>query len=162
MKNALRGFTLAEFIITIVILGILSAAVMTNMSAKAQHSVITQADQLRRNLSHTQFLAISRGARLRLTTSANGYAVTVCASSACAATSALIDPATGQAFSVTLTDGVTLSPAGNTLDFDSLGRPASGGSLLSTNPARTYTLTGSGRSVSVSILPLTGFAQASY
>lgn len=74
----------------------------------------------------------------------------------------LVDPATGLNFSVALTDGVTLSPANDTLDFDSLGRPQSGGSLIATIPARSYTLIGSGRSVSVTVLPITGFAQTIY
>jgi hypothetical protein len=136
--------------------------VVTDISARAQHSVTTQADQFRRNLSHLQLLAISRGARLRLTVAAGGggYSVATCATSACTTRSALVDPATGLNFSVTLTDGVTLSPAGNILDFDSMGRPQSGGSLITAT--RSYTLTGSGRSVSVTVLPVTGFARTSY
>ena len=156
-----RGFTLIELVITLVMMGILSAVVVTDISARAQHSVITQADQFRRNLSHLQLLAISRGARLRLTVAAGGasYSVATCATSACTTRSALVDPETGANFSVVL-DGVTLSPAGNILDFDSLGRPQSGGSLIIA--ARSYALTGSGRSVSVTVLPVTGFAQTSY
>lgn len=156
-----RGFTLIELVITLVMMGILSAVVVTDISARAQHSVTTQADQFRRNLSHLQLLAISRGARLRLTVAAGGggYSVATCATSACTTRSALVDPETGANFSVVL-DGVTLSPAGNILDFDSLGRPQSGGSLITAT--RSYTLTGSGRSVSVTVLPVTGFAQTSY
>ena len=156
-----RGFTLIELVITMVMMGILSAVVVTDISARAQHSVTTQADQFRRNLSHLQLLAISRGARLRLTVAAGGagYSVATCATSACTTRSALVDPETGANFSVVL-DGVTLSPAGNILDFDSLGRPQSGGSLITAT--RSYTLTGSGRSVSVTVLPVTGFAQTSY
>ena len=156
-----RGFTLIELVITLVMMGILSAVVVTDISARAQHSVTTQADQFRRNLSHLQMLAISRGARLRLTVAAGGagYSVATCATSACTTSSALVDPETGANFSVVL-DGVTLSPAGNILDFDSLGRPQSGGSLITAT--RSYTLTGSGRSVSVTVLPVTGFAQTSY
>ena len=157
-----RGFTLIELVITMVMMGILSAVVVTDISARAQHSVTTQADQFRRNLSHLQLLAISRGARLRLTVAAGGggYSVATCATSACTTRSALVDPATGLNFSVTLTDGVTLSPAGNILDFDSMGRPQSGGSLITAT--RSYTLTGSGRSVLVTVLPVTGFARTSY
>jgi prepilin-type N-terminal cleavage/methylation domain-containing protein len=157
-----RGFTLIELVITMVMMGILSAVVVTDISARAQHSVTTQADQFRRNLSHLQLLAISRGARLRLTVAAGGasYSVATCATSACTTRSALVDPETGVNFSVVLTDSVTLSPAGNILDFDSLGRPQSGGSLITAT--RSYTLTGSGRNASVTVLPVTGFAQTSY
>lgn len=159
-----RGFSLIEFVIVIIVIGILSAVVITNISAKAQHSVTAQADQFRRNLSHIQLLALSQGARLKLTVAADGasYTVSTCATSTCSSSSMLVDPATGLNFSVALTDGVTLSPANDTLDFDSLGRPQSGGSLIATIPARSYTLIGSGRSVSVTVLPITGFAQTIY
>lgn len=156
------GFTLVELVIAIVIIGILSAVVITNISARAQHSVTVQADEFRRNLSHLQLLAISQSSRLRLSVNAAGtnYTVVSCTTSACTATSALTDPVTGQNFSVDLTDGVTLAPASNILDFDSLGRPQSGGNLITA--ARSYTLSGNSRSVSVTVLPITGFAQTAY
>jgi hypothetical protein len=134
---------------------------MVRLSANTQHKATTQADMLRRNLSHLQLLAISRSARLRLTVLSGGgsYKVETCNTSACSGTTPLDpDPATGLNFNVNLAaDGVTLSPAG-TLDFDSLGRPVSGATLITTNPAYTYTLTGSGNCVDVRVLPITGFA----
>lgn len=161
-----RGFTLVELVITIILIGILSAVAVTRITAQAQHSVTVQADLLRRNLSHLQLLAISRAARLRLTVPANGASYTVtylaCPTNACTVGSIVTDPATGQSFSVPLTDGATLSPASSTLDFDSLGRPTSNTGLLTGVPARTYTLSGNGRSVTVSVAPITGFAQTTY
>lgn len=157
--NPSSGFTLVEFIVTIIVIGILSAVVLTNLNTVAQHSVITQADEFRRNLSHIQLMAISQGQRLRLSVNAGGtsYSVVSCNTSACTATSAVTDPATGQnPFSVTLTDGVTIAPTSSTLDFDSLGRPQSGGSLIT--GTKTYTLSGSGQSAFVGVLPITGFA----
>ncbi len=156
-----NGFTLLEFVIIILMIGILSATVSLKLSAPGQHSVTTQADVFRRDLSHIQLLAISTDQRLRLSVNTGGYTVATCTTSACSATNPLNDPATGQNFSVTLTDGVTFSSA-STLDFDSLGRPQTGGSLIATNPARSFTLGSSGRSVTVTVLPITGFAQTSY
>ncbi len=156
-----NGFTLLEFVIIILLIGILSATVSLKLSAPGQYSVTTQADAFRRDLSHIQLLAISTDQRLHLSVNTQGYTVATCKTSACLATNPLTDPATGQNFSVTLTDGVTFSSA-STLDFDSLGRPQSGGNLIATNPARTYTLSGSGRDVLVKVLPITGFAQTSY
>jgi hypothetical protein len=73
-----------------------------------------------------------------------------------------VDPATGSSFAVTFTDSVTIStPLNNDLDFDSLGRPISVTTVIVTNPVRTYTLTGNGRSVSLNLLPITGFVQSS-
>lgn len=163
-----RGFTLIEFAMTMVMIGVLSAAVMIKISARTGHSVTIQADQFRRDLSHIQMLALSRGSRLRLTINANGtaYTVATCTTSNCTNTSALVDPATGQSFGVTLTDGAAFGSAnyGDVLDFDSLGRPNEpDGTLITANPARTYTLSDGVRgNVTVTVLPITGFAQTSY
>jgi len=160
------GFTLVELIIAMVTIGVLSAVVMTNINAKARHDVTTQADQLRRDLSHIQLLAISTSARLRLTVNPGGasYTVTSCTTTTVCSTP-VTDPATGGNFSVTLATGVTFTaPAAlpNTLDFDSLGRPVAGATLTCVNPACTYTLNGSNRSVTVTVLPVSGFAQTTY
>jgi MSHA pilin protein MshC len=152
------GFTLVEFVITIIVIGILSAVVLPYINATAQRSVLTQADEFRRNLSHIQLMAISQSQRMRMSVNSGGtnYTVVSCANSACSATSPVTDPATGANFSVNMTNGVTLAPAGSNLDFDSLGRPQTGGSLSTS--AKTYTLGASGLSVPVSVLPITGFA----
>ena len=161
------GFTLIELVVTLVIMGVLSAVVIANMNAQSKHSATAQADQLRRDISHIQFLAISQDRRFRLSVASTGssYTVYFCDTpTSCPTTNTVTDPATGQNFSVTLTDGVTLSPAPDNLDFDSLGRPQSGGNLISNNPARTYALTGGGsnHNVTVTVLPITGFAQTTY
>lgn len=163
-----RGFTLIELVITIVIIGILSAVVMVNFGAKAQHSVTVQADEFRRNLSHMQLLAISQGLRLKLKVDATSYTVTSCPDSNC--DGVVTDPATGASFSTTLTDDVKFVDssgaalgAASSYYFDSLGRPVTAtGDLRAT--AMTFGLNGVGRStdVIVSALPITGFAQTSY
>jgi MSHA pilin protein MshC len=155
-----NGFTMVELVIVMLIIGILSTVVALQFGAQGKHSVTVQADQFRRDLSHLQLIAISQSKRLKLSTASGGYTVAVCTSSACGATTALTDPATGAAFSVTLSDGVALAPVGSTLanlDFDSLGRPQSGGSLVTVT--QTYRFSVTGRLVDVSVLPITGFAQ---
>lgn len=154
------GFTLVELVITIVLVGVLSAVAVTKISTQAKHSTVVQADAFRRDLSHLQLLAISQGLRLRLLVNGAGtnYSVVSCSTSACTTTNALTDPATGQSFSVNLTDSVTLAPVSSTLDFDSLGRPQSGGSLMSAS--KSYILSGSGNCVAVNVLPITGFASS--
>lgn len=159
-----NGFTLLELAIVIILIGILSAVVMINIQAVAQHSVTVQAETFKRTLAHIQLLSISQSHRLRLSVNASGtnYSVVSCTTSACTTTNTLIDPATGANFNIALTDGVTLSPTSNNLDFDSLGRPQFAGSLIASNPARTYTLAGNGRSVRITVSPITGFAQMTY
>jgi hypothetical protein len=63
------------------------------------------------------------------------------------------DPATQQAFQVTMDNNVTLS--GIDTGFDSLGRPVAGGSLLST--ARVFTVNGSTTTATVTVSAVTGF-----
>lgn len=161
-KTHQRGFTLQESVIVIVLIGIVSAAtVMINIGGQTRHSATVQADQLRRNLSHLQLLAISQGQRLRLAVTANNYTVAACNTSACTSTSPLTDPATGQNFSVNLTDGITFTAASQgTLDFDSLGRPQFAGALIAT--PHPLVVTGGGGNVTVTVQPLTGFAQTAY
>lgn len=165
-----NGFTLVELTIIMLIISILSAIVVVQINAREQHLVTTLSDEFRRDLSHAQLLAISQSQRLELTTSSGGYSVRICTTSACTATTSLTDPATGAPFSVPLNDpifapvpgtasGVTISPT-DTLDFDSLGRPHAGGGGALLTVAKTYTFSGAGRSVTVTVLPLTGFAQA--
>ena len=159
MVRFCSGFTLIELVITMLFISVLSAAVALKLTARTGHSVNTQADQLRRDLSRIQLMAISRSTRLHLEVGSGSYTVTSCTTPpSCSTTTAVTDPLTGQSFTVTAD---TLQ-AGTSLDFDSLGRPQSGGSLISasTNPARTYTLSdsGSGTSVDVCVRPITGLA----
>ena len=168
-----RGFTLFEILVVLVLASLLAAFVAVSTSSVAQSSVIDQADKLRRDVSHLQVLAMGWGVALRLTASSTGYSVTCQSATAGTPCAALgdtpIDPATGQAFSVTLTNGVLLSPAGTSLDFDSLGRPISGTTLISNNPVNlglgasspTFSLTGGGNTAYVTIRPITGFAERS-
>lgn len=164
-RNILRnGFTLFEFIIVMLIIGILSAMVVVQFNARKEHLATVLADQFRRDLSHIQLIAISQSKRLELSTTSGGYSVGVCTTSTCTVTTPLTDPATGSIYSVALTDpitglpsGVTMAPPG-TFDFDSLGRPHSGGGGPLIATTMTYTFSGSGRNVSVNVWPITGFS----
>jgi prepilin-type N-terminal cleavage/methylation domain-containing protein len=170
------GFSFIELIVTIVMMGVLSAVAVTSISAKAQHSVTVQADQFRSDLSHLQLLAISQGVRLKLTvaSTATGYSVycAVDVTLPCPPSTAtpITDPATGAPFSVTLTDGVRFltgtgtSGPGNYY-FDSLGRPVSTATTAAlVTGTTTFSLNGVGRAtaVDVTVLPITGFAQTNY
>ena len=165
LGNPTCGFTLIELVIMIVIIGILSAAGIINFNAQKQHSVTVQADELRRDLSHLQLLAISGQGRLQLTVTSNSYAICTATVTTCNAASAIIDASTGVSFSTTLTDGATFISGIGNYYFDSLGRPvtnATSSALLTTQI--TFQLNGVSRStpVTVTVLPITGFAQTSY
>lgn len=163
MRRIASGFSLIELVITMVILGVLSAVVFVNFGAKTQHGVIIQADEFRRNLSHIQLLAISQGVRLKLSVVSAGYSVCAASTTTCDPTNpnnAITDPATGDKFNVTLTDA-TFTVGTGLHYFDTLGRPVVGASAATLVPGTTlFTLAGGGQSASVTVLPVTGFAQA--
>lgn len=50
----------------------------------------------------------------------------------------------------------------STVDFDSIGRPWSGASLIASNPARTFTLSAASKTATVILRPITGFTEVSY
>ena len=159
------GATIVELVITMVVVGILSAVVVANLDASAKHSVTTQADEFRRALSHLQLLAMNQGSRLKLSVTSSAYSVCAATTTPCNAAGAITDAATGSAFSTTLVDGASFISGTGDYYFDSLGRPvttATGSSLVSTTS--TFALNGVGRAtaVTVTVLPITGFAQTAY
>ncbi|BCO32445.1 hypothetical protein TspCOW1_25480 [Thiohalobacter sp. COW1] len=140
-----QGFTLIELIVVMLVMAVLAAYVGTRWSF-GDATVSTQAEQLARDLRHTQMLAMQQGRTLRLESIGGGYRVTDGAS-------VILDPATHEDFIQALDNGVSLS--GGPVEFDSLGRPVSGGSL--TSAAVGFSLSGSSDTVAVSVAPVTGF-----
>lgn len=161
-----NGFTLIELIVGLMIISILAATVVLRVGIKTENDALIHADQLRRDLSHAQMLAISWSTPLRFSISAGGASYLVCLTTSATCTSstdAVIDPATGDRFQVDMPNGVVLvSSGGTSVDFDSLGRPISGSNLITSNPARTYTFVGRTPNPVVTLQPVTGFAQLSY
>jgi len=142
----MRGFTLLELVIVLVILGTLSAFAIPRF-APSDNTLAAQADRLARDLRHAQALALNQGRTLDFVVqSATSYRISFGGGT-------IIDPATQQPFQVTLDNNVTLT--GTDTGFDSLGRPVSAGVLL--GAARVFTLSGSSRAATVNLSPVTGF-----
>ena len=163
--NPARGFTLIELVIMVVIIGTLSAVLVLNFNSQNMHSVTVQADELRRDLSHLQLLAISGQGRLQLTVTANSYAICAATVTTCNAASAIIDTSTGASFSTTLTDGATFTSGSGNYYFDSLGRPvtnATSGALLPSTSSFQLNGVSRDKPVTVTVLPITGFAKTVY
>jgi len=166
MRARVRGVTMVELVIYMLIVAILASAAFLSFTP-GPISARYQAERLRTDLRHMQMLALTWGQRLRVTTAAGNYFVTcvgsatgVCATSASACGGAITDPATGNAFCVTLESGLALSPVATTFDVDSLGRPVSAaGALLSADT--TFNVAASGQTYTLTVRPITGFASVS-
>ena len=150
-----KGFTLIELVLVMVVMALLVAVTATRWNA-GDATASYQADLLARNIRHMQILAMTWGQSLRLSVASPSYSVSCVTASAAPPCNAspVFDPASGKVFSETLVNGVTL--AGANLDIDSLGRPVSGGVLLTAN--RVYALAAGAQTWSVTIGPITGFA----
>lgn len=147
------GFTMVELILVVVLLGILSAFVVSMAMPRAGVSTAGyQAQLLASDLRHTQMLATAWGKGLSFAiTPPSTYSVS-CASGFRGGPcdfSPVVDPGHSGPFTVTL-DGVTLTASTTPLTFDILGKPSSS--------SASFTLSAGGATLAtVAVAAGTGF-----
>jgi len=156
-----RGFTLAEMIVVLIVLGIISAIAIPRFSQNVVQ-LSAQADQVARDVRYAQTLSMTRGGALGsqgcycIFFTATGYQFRSNANSyATPCTSAVVHPATGSSAAIVLA-GTAVSTAnltGNYLEFDTKGQPTS---LTVATTNGTITLTGTGGPRTVVVSPVTG------
>lgn len=163
MHNArMRGFTLIELVVVLLLVGILAIFAVPRMSQNTIE-LSGQAEQVARDVRYAQTLSMTRGAALgsqgrycifftatgyQLRNNANSYA-TPCST-------AVNHPATGSTAAIVLSGSTAVSTAnltGGYAEFDTKGQPTS-----FTAPAAnaTITLTATGGPRTVVISPVTG------
>lgn len=152
------GWSLLELVVVLAI-----AAVLALFAVRAfqplEALALQQAERLRNDLRHAQMLAITWNQPLRVTTAASSYSIScVTAGVSPCDVSPVVNPADGQAYLVNLESGLGLTGPGFTIDFDALGRPKNGASLIAANA--TFTITGTTTARTVVVAPVTGFVTA--
>lgn len=150
-KTKILGFTLVEFIIVLVLLGILAASVNILWPGRIIN-LAAQASLLADDIRYTQSLAMTKGERYRLVQiSADRYQIAN--SSGAVVTFPLRDNPTvlGQGIGFT-------SPIGTVVVFDSRGIPYSDTNVPGTALADplSFVLSSEGRSKTVTVFPETG------
>ena len=159
MHKESSGFTLVELITVIVLVAILSVYAVARQPSSGAVNLLAQADLFTAHMQHIQALAMDWSQPLRLAITSGGYSVscaTVSATPPCDV-SPVLDPTTNSPFIISLESGISLSGKAIT-DFDTLGRPVAGGSIITSSPARTFTLSIASIKQVVTLSPLTGFA----
>src|SRR6185436_3014658 len=105
------GLTLVDLLVAVVIVAILAAYGMMKINQGGDDTLWYQAQRVARDIRHVQVLSSTWGRQLKISpvTGVNGsYSVScvVSAGSPCNGTSTLVDPTTGNAFTVSLSKGV--------------------------------------------------------
>jgi MSHA pilin protein MshC len=130
-----RGFTLVELVTILVLVGILSVVALPRMFDAAVFRGRGFFDEVANAARYGQKLAVASGCDVRLSLSADGYALaqrTACASGAF--TLAVPHPASGGSFAGSVPEGVSMSVTGAvSVVFDAQGRATPGGVTVTVN-----------------------------
>ena len=135
--KSLQGFTVAELVVTIAILGIIAAVAMPRFTARNTFDSRGFHDQATATVRYAQKIAIAQRRIVNVVVSATQ--VQVCYDAPCA--SPVTDATTGAAFAAaTAPAGVSLSAT--SFNFDGLGKPSAAQTITFTStipgdPARS-------------------------
>jgi MSHA pilin protein MshC len=148
-----RGFTLVELIMVVLLLGILSFFAGGRLSDRNQANARGFAEQVASTLRFAQKAAIAqrRNVYVNIDTTARRVRACLDASTACA--SALAGPA-GGSLDISGATGVTLTSGATQFSFDALGRPSFTSNL-------TLTTSANGATFTITVQPESGYVQRS-
>lgn len=128
MLNLQRAFTLVEFVVVLVLVGILSAVGMGKMASRQTFDSRGYFDSARQAVQYARRVAVAQRRTVCVGVSANALSMTQAGSAGSSACdTGVIDPATGSVFNLTVPTGISLS--GTSLQFDALGRQTSGAAV---------------------------------
>jgi len=126
----MRGFTLVELILVIVMIGILSAVVGPRFFARQAFEGRLFFEETLAAVRYAQKLALASGCRVQVSLGAGGYSLlrdTNCGTGAAPAFTAQVQGPDGTPYAnPEVPNGVLLAPNNFSVAFDSLGRPVGG------------------------------------
>ena len=133
-----KGFTLVELIVTMVVVGIISAVAIPRFADQQGFQSRAFYEQVQEAIKFAQKVAVAQRKSVYVTTTATTLQACYVAACGGVGSYAVIDPTTKAALSLAAQDqrgvtfsAVTISPA-TTFVFDSLGRPRSAANVLLT------------------------------
>lgn len=141
----MRGFTLIELVVVILLMAILMLTAAPRFFARNDFEGPAYAQELASAARYAQKLAVATGCTVQLTVTATSYSLLQPAIADCTGgfTRPALHPATGTDFSGTAPTGVTVAGTLGALSFNSRGMPSAAGSF--TVAGRTVLVTaGSG------------------
>jgi prepilin-type N-terminal cleavage/methylation domain-containing protein len=149
----MRGFSLIELIVVIVLAAILAVGMFARAPSKGALTINGQAEQLAADLRYAQTLVQTQGQRICIDFTASGYRLTTAASS-CATD---VETASGLTGLISL-DGITLTNnlPSNRLVFGDKGVPYTDTTGTALSTTAQLTLSGEGGSIIVYVSPVTG------
>ena len=134
-----NGFTIIEIISVLIIIGILSAVVISRMTSTDVYNVISESETLKTQLRHAQIRAMSHSESWGISMTGSSYTLNKNGSTA------PVNLPNENSASHTLTNGVTITTGNQVIAFDDLGSPGNAdiNIILSKqgNNSRTITIT---------------------
>ena len=143
-----RGFTLAELVMVLVIVGVLAVAAMPALFSRLTFDTRRFADQVRAAMQYAQKVAVAQRRNVCVTVTATSLSLTQGTSAGAACSAAVFDVSTGSDFVLNTPGSVSFSGA-STITFDALGQTAS---------AATVTVTGD-QSIPINVEAVTGYVR---
>jgi MSHA pilin protein MshC len=140
-----HGFTLIELIATLILIGILAVVAMPRMDMLRGWNEIGYRDRVKGTLEYARKSAVAQRRLVRVTIAGSGLTLeaqtqTPEGEGAAAWVALNLPGSSTNAFAAP--SGVSLTPAGDTIIFDALGRP---------DAAKSYTVSGGAGTITVAV-----------